>query len=169
MLASKFGVSRTPIREALLQLAAAGLVQVQPRRGATVVEIPPGRLIEMFDVMAQLEAMATRLAARRHTDEDRTTIVAAHEACRRAADADGADGYYYENERFHQALYAASHNGYLIEQCTQLHRRLRPYRRLQLRVRHRVAASLAEHDAIVAAVLAFDAEPAPRSSRMITC
>ena len=64
-LANRFGVSRTPMREALLQLAAAGLIETQPRRGAVVARIGPQRLQDMFEVLVELEAMAARLAARR--------------------------------------------------------------------------------------------------------
>src|SRR5262245_58018244 len=60
-LANRFQVSRTPVREALLQLASEGLVQLRPRRGAVVREIPMPRLIEMFEVMGELEAMCARL------------------------------------------------------------------------------------------------------------
>ena len=80
----------------------------------------------------------------------------AHEACAREAPSGDADAYYYANERFHEVIYAASHNGYLAEQARQLHDRLKPYRRLQLRARSRVAGSLAEHQAIV------DADPGRR-------
>ncbi len=68
-LAQRFAVSRTPIREALIQLASAGLVELRPRRGAIVAQISPQRLMEMFDVMAELEALCGRLAARRITPE----------------------------------------------------------------------------------------------------
>lgn len=164
-LAERFGVSRTPVREALQQLAAAGLVQIQPRRGATVVELAASTLVEMFEVMAELEAMAARFAARRHTDRDKKEIQAALQACKRAARAGDADAYYYANETFHYALYQASHHAFLIEQCRQLHRRLKPYRRLQLRVGRRMGASLAEHEAITKAVLASDDEGAGRLAR----
>lgn len=164
-LAGRFGVSRTPIREALMQLSAAGLIEMRPRRGAIVSRIAPDRLVEMFEVMAEMEAMAVRLAARRHTDADAATLKDAHEACRAAATSGDPDAYYYENERFHHALYAASHHGFLIEQCLQLNRRLKPYRRMQLRVRHRMASSLAEHEAIVGAILDFDGEQAARLVR----
>ena len=162
-LANRFGVSRTPIREALLQLSAAGLIEVRPRRGATVASVGAERLIEMFEVMAELEGLAARLATRRHTDADIKAIMDAHEACRQAASAGDSDAYYYENERFHYAIYHASHSQFLIEQCSTLHRRLKPYRRLQLRVRNRVARSFAEHEQFVTALLAGDGERASRA------
>lgn len=163
-LATRFGVSRTPIREALMQLAEAGVVEIRPRRGTVVMQLAPDRLVQMFEVMAELEAMAARLAARRHTKADAEALKAAHQACTAAAGSGDPDAYYYENERFHHALYAASHQEFLIEQCLALSRRLRPYRRLQLRVRHRVASSLSEHDGIVNAILEVDGE---RSARLV--
>ena len=66
------------------------------------------------------------------------------------------DAYYYENERFHDCIYRASHNDFLARQARQLQTRLKPYRRLQLRVRNRAGRSLAEHREIVAAILAGD-------------
>lgn len=165
VLAERFGVSRTPIREALQQLAAAGLIQIQPRRGATVVELPASTLVEMFDVMAELEAMAVRLASRRHTDDDKKAVLATMRACKAAAKSGDVEAYYYANEVFHYALYDASHHAFLIDQCRQLHRRLKPYRRLQLRVRQRMATSLAEHQAITDALLAFDGDRASQLAR----
>lgn len=164
-LAARFGVSRTPIREALMQLSAAGLIEIRPRRGAIVTEIGPERLVEMFAVMAELESMAGRLAARRHAEADATALRTTLDACRAAAGAGETDVYYYENERFHQAIYAASYNGFLIEQCTGLHRRLKPYRRLQLRVGNRMVTSLAEHEAVVGAILARDGQAAADALR----
>ena len=71
-LATRFGVSRTPIREALRLLLGEGLVETRPQRGAVVAQVTPQRLIEMFEVMAELEAMCARLAARRI---DRKSVV----------------------------------------------------------------------------------------------
>lgn len=164
-LAARFGVSRTPIREALMQLSAAGLIEIRPRRGAIVTEIGAERLVEMFAVMAELESMAGRLAARRHTETDAAALRATLDACRAAALAGETDVYYYENEQFHHAIYAASYNGFLIEQCTGLHRRLKPYRRLQLRVGNRMVTSLAEHEAVVGAILARDGQAAADALR----
>lgn len=159
-LASSFGVSRTPVREALIQLASIGLIEIRPRRGATVPEIGAERVCEMFEVMAEMEAMCGRLAARRITPGEQAALVAAHLACEAARDANAPDDYYQLNEVFHRRIYEASHNAFLAEQAAMLHRRLRPYRRLQLRVRNRMATSFGEHQAIVDAIQRGDSEQA---------
>lgn len=159
-LAEQHGVSRTPVREALIQLAAEGLIEIRPRRGAVVTSIGPGRLLEMFEVMAELEAMCARLAARRMSEGERTDLLAAHQACEAARSDQDPDAYFYCNERFHAAIYAGSHNVFLSEQAQQLQRRLRPYRRLQLRVRNRISTSFAEHETIVRAIITGDAAAA---------
>jgi len=157
-LAQRFDVSRTPLREALFQLASVGIVVMQPRRGTVVAELSPHRLVEMFEVMGELEAMCGRLAARRMTAQDHEQLLVAHRACQRAAEALDTDAYYYENQRFHHIIYHGSHNEFLAEQAIALHRRLRPYRRLQLRVRDRLPTSFHEHEGIVDAIVAGDAE-----------
>jgi DNA-binding GntR family transcriptional regulator len=157
-LIARFEVSRTPVREALLQLAAAGMVEMRPRHGAVVAKISLHRLIEMFEVMAELEALCGRLAARRMSASDHQNLLHAHHACERAREAMDPDAYYYENERFHRVIYEGSRNGFLTEQASALHRRLRPYRRLQLRVRDRLPTSFREHEGIVEAILQGDAE-----------
>lgn len=159
-LAERFGVSRTPIREAMQQLASMGVVVIRPRRGAIVADLGPQQLVEMFEVMSELEATCARLAARRMTPEEQLALEAAHQACKDALDAQEPDEYYYKNEAFHEAIYAGSHNQFLIEQARSLYRRLRPYRRLQLRVRNRLAKSYAEHDGVVQALLEGDGEKA---------
>jgi len=164
-LAERFGVSRTPIREALLQLSASGLIEMKSRRGTFVVEIEPRRLMEMFEVMAELEAMCARLAARRASAQDLAAIRAAHKACGVAARSDGGDAYYYENEVFHERIREVSQNQFLIEQANALQKRLKPYRRLQLRARDRIRASFAEHEAIVTAIEAGDAAGAADAMR----
>lgn len=164
-LASRFGVSRTPIREALMQLGAIGLVEIRPRRGAVVVDPGPNRIYEMFEVMGELEGMAGSLAARRHTEGDRANLLSAHAECERSVTSGDTDAYYYDNEKFHHAIYEASHSGFLFDQCAALHRRLRPYRRLQLRVRNRMKVSFGEHTGIVEAILAGEAETARRLLR----
>jgi DNA-binding GntR family transcriptional regulator len=164
-LAAKFGVSRTPIRETLIQLASMGLVVIRPRRGAIVAELGPQQLVEMFEVMSELEATCARLAARRMTPAEQEALMAAHAACKDASLAKDPDDYYYKNEAFHYAIYAGSHNQFLIGQARGLSRRLRPYRRLQLRVRDRLGASFEEHDAMVKAIVKGDGELAAQQAR----
>jgi DNA-binding GntR family transcriptional regulator len=164
-LATRFGVSRTPIREALMQLASTGMVELQPRRGAFVASLGFKDIIERFETMAALEGMCGALAARRITDEQRSALVEAHEVCAAEAKNGASDSYYYANDRFHQIIYEACHNAYLAEQARQLHTRLKPYRRLQLRARHRVSGSLAEHQKIVEAILAGDSAKAEQRLR----
>lgn len=164
-LAKRFGVSRTPVREALFQLSTAGLVIRQPRRGNFVAEIGPAKLVEMFDVMAELEAMCARLAARRATAQEMEAIRKAHEGCAEVAASEDADTYYYRNELFHQSIRDSSHNAFLCDQTEQLHRRLRPYRRLQLRTRGRMNNSHGEHSEIIEAIANGDAEAAANIMR----
>jgi DNA-binding GntR family transcriptional regulator len=164
-LARTFGVSRTPIREALIQLASAGFVETRPRRGAVVAEISPERLRDMFEVMAELEAICARRVALRSLEAERNALVVAHRACEEAMRASDPDAYYHLNERFHVTVYGACHNQFLTEQATLLHRRLRPYRRLQLRLPGRMRTSFAEHADVVDAVVAGDAERAARVMR----
>ena len=164
-LATRFGVSRTPIREALNLLLGEGLIENRPRRGAVVAQITPLRLLEMFEVMGELEAMCARLAARRATESDLAALQAVHEDCRAAANGRDTDAYFYANERFHFGLYAAARNAFLAEQALALQRKLRPYRRLQLRVRHRLQRSLDEHQAILDALHAGDPDAAAAQAR----
>jgi DNA-binding GntR family transcriptional regulator len=159
-LSQLFGVSRTPLREALIQLASMGIIVMRPRRGAVVADVTPQRLLEMFELMAELEAMCARLAARRMLEADEQVLLQAHRACEIACLAADPDDYYHKNEGFHRAIYAAAHNGFLVEQALALQRRLRPYRRLQLRVRNRMAASFAEHVQVVEALVRGDGDAA---------
>nr|WP_236617160.1 GntR family transcriptional regulator [Halomonas anticariensis] len=164
-LGKEFQVSRTPIREAIQQLVASGLVTVSPKKGTFVAKVGVDQLIEMFEVMAELEGMCGRLAARRITAEELAALHEALERCEKAAKAGDTDEYYYENEGFHHCIYAASHNGFLANEARQLKQRLKPYRRLQLQVRHRMDTSLAEHREIVKAIEAGEAQAAEDALR----
>jgi DNA-binding GntR family transcriptional regulator len=155
-LATEFGVSRTPIRETLIQLSSSGMVDLRPRRGAVVADASPHRICEMFEVMAELEAMCGRLATRRISADEQAALMDAHRECRLACENGSSDEYFLHNETFHQTIYHASHNAFLAEQALQLQRRLRPFRRLQLRIRNRVKTSFSEHRGIIAAITTGD-------------
>jgi len=152
-LATRFDVSRTPVREALNQLASIGLVEIRPRRGAIVAEIGLRTMMEMFEVMAELEGMCGRLAARRMSEDERAALIRHHESTRAFVESGDSDGYYHANVQFHEAIYRGSHNRYLAERTLSLRNRLAPYRRVQLRNRNRPQESFGEHEAILEAIV----------------
>lgn len=164
-LAQRFNVSRTPMREAFQRLALSGLVEQIPRRGVFVRQPGPVELLEMFEVMAELEASCARLAASRISDEALARMRAANARCKQAVEAGDADDYYRHNEQFHAILYRQSGNGFLEQECLRLQRRLTPFRRMQLRLRGRLKQSMAEHEAVVAALDAGNAEAAAEAIR----
>lgn len=169
-LAQRYEVSRTPVREALRQLASSGMIDLRPNRGAFVMELSATELVEMFEVMAELEGMCGRLAARRLTPDRHAALLERNAACLHAETHGNEDAYYYANEAFHQEIYAASRNGFLERQAIALHKRLKPYRRLQLRNPGRVTTSSQEHQRILDAICAGDeagAEKALKSHIMI--
>ena len=159
-LSSFYGVSRTPVREALQRLAESGLAEHLPRRGTFVRSPSLSQLVEMFEVMAELECMAIRLAARRATSNDIDALEKDNETCRAAVAANDTKKYYEINARLHGRIYQMSGNSFLANEARRLHDRLRPFRRLQLRVRGRMEESMAEHDIILAALRDGDADRA---------
>ena len=159
-LSSFYGVSRTPVREALQRLAESGLADHLPRRGTFVRSPSLSQLVEMFEVMAELECMAIRLAARRATSNDIDALEKDNETCRAAVAANDTKKYYEVNARLHGRIYQMSRNSFLAIEARRLHDRLRPFRRLQLRVRGRMEESMAEHDIILAALRDGDADRA---------
>lgn len=164
-IAARFEVSRTPVREALQQLEASGLVVVQPKRGTYVAEVSLGTLIAMFEVMAELEAMCARLAARRADAVMRAELAKVMELCEREATGGDTNSYYRANETFHQLIYQASGNSFLVQQTIALKNRLKPYRRLQLQVRDRMAQSLQEHRALVDSITHAQPDQAADAAR----
>jgi DNA-binding GntR family transcriptional regulator len=155
-LAERFGVSRTPIREAIRQLEAFGFADARPRRGAVVATITDERLDEMFLVMAEMEGLCSRFAAANMTPDDHAALLEIHEGSRRAAEAHEVERYYEYNTRFHAAIYAGTHNSFLEELTLHVRRRVAPYRRAQFRVSGRLDLSYKEHDAVVQAILRGD-------------
>lgn len=161
-LADRFGVSRTPIREALRLLSSSGLVEIRPRRGAVVAEMSLDRLIEMFETMAEMEAVCGRLAARRMTKSERAELVGHHNQCQVAFETGDPDVYYEANARYHATIYNGTHNTFLAEEVRRLRNRLQAHRRLQLRAPDRVRDSLDEHAGITEAIVGGDGEDAAR-------
>ena len=157
-LAKRFGVSRTPLREALRMLAGSGLVELIPRRGAFVRHPGLVELLEMFEVMAELEALCGRHAARRIAPSSLAELSIAAKACGEAMEKQDPDAYYQLNEEFHQIIYQAAGNKFLATEAGRLQKRLRPFRRMQLRARGRMEQSMKEHNVILKAMEAGDGD-----------
>lgn len=152
-LTERFGVSRTPVREALQQLNMMQLVEIRPRRGAFVKKMSLRELVDMFEVMAELEGTCGKLAADRMTDEERDKLKALHLVSEPLVADRDYDSYYKANVAFHEAIYKGSHNEFLSEQTKNLRNRLTPYRRLQLRQSNRLNNSFQEHADITDAII----------------
>jgi DNA-binding GntR family transcriptional regulator len=155
-IARRFSVSRTPVREALRQLVASGLVDARAHRGAVVARPSLDRLTEMFEAMAELEALCAGLAAERMPPGDRQKLEAIHEELRVLSHAGNPERFHEVNERFHNAIYAGSQNSYIAEMTLATRVRVQPFRRAQFRNLGRLAKSHAEHDRVVVAIMRGD-------------
>ncbi|GJE38372.1 GntR family transcriptional regulator [Methylobacterium persicinum] len=165
VLADRYGASRTPVREALRQLAASGLVEIRPRRGVVVAQLTPQRIGDMFETSAEVEALCARLATYRMTPLERGALIDLHDQSAQAVAAGDVDAYDHLNRAFHEALYAGTHNGFLAEQALALRERLAAFRRTQLRQGDRIHRSRDEHGEILAALSEGDGEAAARRMR----
>ncbi len=164
-LASRFGVSRTPVREALRELAASGLVDARPHRGAVVARPSVARLQNMFEVMAELEALCAGISALNMTPPERQQLERLHFGMGELMRLGDFAAYREANEQFHTSIYAGSHNDYLIELTLGTRRRLSPFRRAQFRALGRLALSHAEHDRVTTAILRGDRDGAATAMR----
>jgi DNA-binding GntR family transcriptional regulator len=164
-IARRFNVSRTPVREALRQLAASGLVDARAHRGAVVARPTLERLNSMFEAMAELEALCAGLAAERMMAADRARLEAIHEELRVLSHAGNPERFHEVNERFHNAIYAGSQNGYIAEMTLATRVRVQPFRRAQFRNLGRLAKSHAEHDRVVVAIMRGDRTGAAAAMR----
>lgn len=164
-LADRYGASRTPVREALRQLATSGMVEIRPRRGVIVRHVTADEVMDMFETMAEIEAVCVRLATYRITPLERSRLLRIHEASEAAVEANDVDAHDALNREFHEAIYRAAHNDFLAEQAIAVRTRLNAFRRMQLRQDRRLANSRAEHDAVMRAIAQGDGEEAARRMR----
>jgi DNA-binding GntR family transcriptional regulator len=164
-IARRFSVSRTPVREALRQLAVSGLIETRAHRGAVVAQPTLERLTGMFEAMAELEAICAGLAAERMTAIERHRLEAVHEELRVLSSAGNPDRFHEVNERFHNTIYAGSQNTYIAEMTLATRVRVQPFRRAQFRNLGRLAKSHAEHDRIVVAIMRGDKAGAAAAMR----
>ncbi|WP_417308088.1 GntR family transcriptional regulator [Devosia sp.] len=152
-LAAEFAVSRTPVREALRQLAASGLVDQRPHAKALVAKPDDAVLAGMFEVMAWLEALCAGLAAEAMSSAEREQLDVLHTKMAALVRAGDAVGYGERNDEFHALIYDGAHNAYLGEITRSTRQRVQPFRRAQFNALGRLAKSHAEHGLIVEAIL----------------
>ncbi len=159
-LAEAFGISRTPLREALKVLAAEGLVVLKPRRGCYVAALAERDLDEIFPILALLEGRVAEEATRRLTSADFSGLAAIHAELERHAAANDTDRFFETNQAFHGALQELAGNRWLSQLIDDTRKFLKLTRRDSLRLDGRIQQSLAEHRALLAALKQRDAAAA---------
>jgi DNA-binding GntR family transcriptional regulator len=166
VLAQRFEVSRTPVREAIRLLAASGLVEARPHRSAVVARPDRSQLIAMFEALCELEMICAGLAAERMTKAEQGQLKQLHNALRQAVRRGEPLAYYQFNIDFHSAIYAGSHNAYIEKITTETRARIAPFSRAQFTTFGRLEKSYTEHDAVVSAILAGDRAAAANAMRI---
>lgn len=151
-LAADYGISRTPLREALKVLASEGLVTLKPRRGCYVTEISERDLDEIFTVMALLEGQCATDTARKASETDLIHLRSVHDELERAADTNDIDGFFEANQAFHQEVQHIADNRWLTQAITDLRKVIKLSRHHSLFSDGRLKQSLAEHRAILDAL-----------------
>ncbi|MCC7320250.1 MAG: GntR family transcriptional regulator [Rubellimicrobium sp.] len=161
-LAERFGMSRTPIREALQRLETQSLL-ARDGRSLIVASLDHNQLAELYVVRGELEGLAARLAARHATPEEVSVLREMAEAHRLLTGDPAALSR--ANRRFHRQIHLASHNRFLVQQLDLVHRSMALLASSSLVAEGRPQATIAEHDAIVRAIEAGDGEGAERALR----
>ncbi|MES2940737.1 MAG: GntR family transcriptional regulator [Pseudomonadota bacterium] len=164
-LAEQLEISRTPLREALKVLTAEGLVRHEPRRGCFVAEVTEKDLDDIFPVIALLEGRCAHEAARRATDADLQALEALHGKLVRHAAARRIKDYYETNFTIHEAIITLADNRWLAQAIADLRKILKLARLQQLHAPGRLEQSLSEHLAVFAALKARDPEGAEAAMR----
>ena len=161
-LAERFGVSRTPVREALQRLETQSML-ARDGRSLVVATLDHNQLAELYTVRTELEALAARLAARHATREETRVLGRMVEEDR--AVIDDPQALSRANRRFHHQIHLASHNRYLVQQLDIVHRTMALMARTSLAAEGRGEKTLAEHQRIVDAIAAGDAAAAEAALR----
>jgi DNA-binding GntR family transcriptional regulator len=153
LLAQQFNVSRTPVREALHQLAARGLTQILPMRGVVVMEISVKELAEILHADCELEALCARLAAESMTTMEKTELQYIHERSNEHVAQGDLDKYLDANRELHRLILEGAHNAVITKMVGEIRDRLSPYRQYHPAETDRLVTSHDAHKEIVAAIV----------------
>ncbi len=164
-LAERFEVSRTPVREALQQLAASGLIELRGRQGAIISQLSVSDLLDAFQVVAELEGFCARLAARRMSRSQHQELRDLHALCISEVEKDDPLGFYDANKQFHELIYTGSNNRFLQEEIRRIRLLVAPYRRVITFQPGRMRESLDEHAEVMEAIFQGDGERADAAMR----
>ena len=160
LICERFGISRTPLREALKRLASQGLVELLPNRGAIVAPLDVAKIRDMLEVMGVLEAQAAEQACRNATDEDLSALRARHEEMLRCFRRRDLAAYFAANQRIHLQLVELSGNRTLAEIYATLNANVQRVRYQANLSRARWQAAMAEHEQLMQALERRDARKA---------
>jgi DNA-binding GntR family transcriptional regulator len=151
-LAARFQVSRTPVREALQQLAARDLVRIAPRQGVSVARLSINQVRAIMESIGELESLVAKLAARRVDEPLRSTLDEAIQRCQDAAVQGGAAEYAIANTFFHETIYDGARNPYLSELIRNARRQIQRYRLKDFQTKAQISKSLQDHLRVARAI-----------------
>lgn len=163
-LAARFGVSRTPVREALLHLSVLGIVTIAPRSGIYVSRLSMPELLGLVEMLAELEAVCTKLATRRLVPDEADALKRVHQESLAFEVSGDAEAYARCNAQFHEILYRACRNTPLATEIARIRSRTRVYRRSVFQNQLRIRRSREDHARILEAMLAGDASAAAQAA-----
>ncbi|SEA38469.1 transcriptional regulator, GntR family [Desulfuromusa kysingii] len=159
-LAERFGISRTPIREAFRQLESEGYLTVVPRKGAVVAALSEKDVQEYYAVKSILEGYAAELAAENLSEKELAKLISINERLKRLATEGDVKTFYKVHHEFHDTFLKAADNSKLYELINQLGQKFTRLRMASLSVEGRMAISVAEHDKLLKAFHDHDGKAA---------
>ena len=165
LLAERFQVSRTPVREALREMGARGLIELVPRRGGVVANIGLTELADMLEAECAVEALCAQLAAQRMSTLEKKQLERLHKQAAQLVAAGNQMDYLAQNRRFHDLICAGTHNNTIASMVRGLRDRLSAFRHAQSGTEKRLAVSHEEHENIVLAILSSDGAAAYAAMR----
>ena len=157
-LASQLGVSRMPVRDALLQLEAEGLVRITPHRGAEVTNLSTEEIIELYHIRGALDSLATRLATPNLTQEDKERLQVLLEELGIGVMDNNLERLVNANHEFHALIWKASQSIRLCEMLESLYAASQRFRQVSLQVPGRLDQIRDEHARIAQAMFDGDAK-----------
>ncbi|NRB04995.1 MAG: GntR family transcriptional regulator [Rhodobacteraceae bacterium] len=164
-LAEKYGVSRTPVREALNRLAAQGILVPGEKRGLFVAEYSREELGQIFEAMHEIEIACARIASQRLNLLTRSEIEMAQAACMKAAEDGDRAAYLRANEAFHQTIYRATGNPYIAEIAREFRHRTGPFRAKRFATAEDLMVSAKSHDVLISDIFSENSTTATTGMR----